>query len=466
MKPTPANINYEIGVICNTLQTYSYGATIEDIEKSTGLSLQRRTLLRRLTKMIAQGLVESNGRPGATFYQLVQQVPYYSPGVFGNVLHDESTPSIPLTQEGMDVLRRISQPITMRKPVGYNTDFLVSYRPNIDSYLSAIELEKLAGLGKTTAINQLPGTYAKEILQRLLIDLSWNSSRLEDNTYSLLDTHLLIADGKTADNKSVLESQMILNHKYAIQFLVQSPYDIKFDRFTITNLHAILADNLLDNEARGRLRTIMVGIGASVYTPLTIPQQVEEMFNIILAKVNAIKNPFEQAFFLMVHLPYLQPFDDVNKRVSRLAANISLNQHNLSPLSFVEVDRDMYLKGTLGVYELNRVDLLKDVFMWAYERSAARYATIRQTVKAPALFKFRYTREIHSLITHIVSNAMTIQQANDYIKQASKQFPLKDQQKFMEYVDTELLSLNDNTFAMYFIPPTAYEQWKKKWGKL
>ena len=135
------------------------------------------------------------------------------------------------------------------------------------------------------------------------------------------------------------------------------------------NLHALLSNNLLpDPGASGRLRTFDVGIYKSVFVPLAVPQLISELFDVILEKTKQIKNPFEQAFFTMVHLPYLQPFDDVNKRVSRLAANIPFAHHNLSPLSFIDVPDDIYIQGMIGVYELNRVELLKDVFLWAYER--------------------------------------------------------------------------------------------------
>jgi Fic family protein len=120
---------------------------------------------------------------------------------------------------------------------------------------------------------------------------------------------------------------MILSRKDAIEFLVGAADEIGFNRYTILNLHALLADNVLaDPAAAGWLRCIAVGIERSVFHPLEVPQLVEESFDQILATAAAITDPFEQAFFVMVHLPYLQPFDDVNKRVSRLAANISLNQ--------------------------------------------------------------------------------------------------------------------------------------------
>ena len=182
------------------------------------------------------------------------------------------------------------------------------------------------------------GTYARQLLGRLLIDLSWNSSRLEGNTYSLLDTDRLIRQGTQSKGKDVLEAQMILNHKAAIEFLVESAPVIGFNRHTILNLHGILSDGLLaDPTASGRLRRIPVGISGSTFSPLSVPQQIQECFELVLEKTEKISNPYEQAFFAMVQLPYLQPFEDVNKRVSRLGANIPFIKHNLCPLSFVEV---------------------------------------------------------------------------------------------------------------------------------
>lgn len=138
-------------------------------------------------------------------------------------------------------------------------------------------MEKLEKIGKTATPNQPAGTYAKEILSRLLIDLSWNSSRLEGNTYSLLDTQRLIYFGEMADDKSAREAQMILNHKDAIEFLAQSGEEVGFNRYNILNLHALLSNNLLpDPGASGRLRTFDVGIYKSVFVPLAVPQLISE----------------------------------------------------------------------------------------------------------------------------------------------------------------------------------------------
>ncbi len=128
------------------------------------------------------------------------------------------------------------------------------------------------------------------------------------------------------------------NHKAAIELLVNEVDLVDFTPYTIFSLHAVLSDGLLaDRSACGRIRRRPVEIGGSVYMPIGMPQRLDELFRIILSMAQEIRDPFEQSFFVMVHLPYLQPFEDVNKRVSRLAANIPLIRHNLCPLSFIDV---------------------------------------------------------------------------------------------------------------------------------
>ena len=225
---------------------------------------------------------------------------------------------MPLSAASQEMRAYLSQPLNARKPVGYNREFLDSYRPNETFYLSEEQRAHLAQVGKPNFDDQAAGTYAKQILNRLLIDLSWNSSRLEGNTYSLLDTTRLIELGEAAEGRDRLEAQMIVNHKDAIEFLVNDADTIGFNRYTILNLHGILAQNLLpDPGAPGRLRRMGVGIGKSTFHPLELPQLIEQCFNQLLNTAAAIQDPFEQALFAMVQLPYLQPFDDVNKRVSR-----------------------------------------------------------------------------------------------------------------------------------------------------
>ena len=319
--------------------------------------------------------------------------------------------------------------------------------------------------GETEIVEQPAGTYAKRVLSRLLIDLSWNSSRLEGNTYSLLDTKRLIELGEETEGKDRQEAQMILNHKEAIEILVDGAEDIGFDRHTILNLHAALADNLLpDPGAPGRLRRTGVGIEGSVFHPLEMPQLIEECFDRILAKASRIQDPFERAFFAMVHLPYLQPFDDVNKRVSRLAANIPLIGENLSPLSFEEVSRELYTEAILGVYELRRTELLRDLFIWAYGRSAARYAAVRQSLGEPDPFRLAHRTAIRHLVGEVVREGMDNRTATAHIEAWTREhIEEPDRERFREVVERELLSLHEGNFARYRVRPSEFARWQAVW---
>jgi Fic family protein len=260
---------------------------------------------------------------------------------------------------------------------------------------------------------------------------------------------------------------MILNHKDAVEFLVSNAADINFNRYTILNLHAILANNLLaDPGAAGRLRHIGVGIGNSVYHPPETPQLIEECFNQLLATAAAIRDPFEQAFFAMIHLPYLQPFDDVNKRVSRLAANIPFVRANLSPLAFTDVPRDLYTHAMLAVYELNRSELLRDVFIWAYERSAERYAAVQQSLGQPDPFRLRHREALRTLVSEIVRAQLTRSQAAARIgawTAANVEAP--EREAFREAAEEELLGLHEGNFARNAITPGEFAAWRTIWTR-
>src|SRR5262249_52846804 len=148
---------------------------------------------------------------------------------------------------------------------------------------------------------------------------------------------------------------------------------------------------------------------------------ISECFQQVIDTANAIKNPFEQAFFLMVHLPYLQPFEDVNKRVSRLAANLPLIRGNFCPLSFVDVPGQLYINGLLGVYELNQVELLAEVFAWAYERSCLRYSAVRKTLGEPDPFRVRYRTLRKETVAKVVRGQMNKKLATAFIRKQAKQ---------------------------------------------
>lgn len=459
----------ELDAIERTVKQFPDGASIEKISAAlVELELPRRTLQRRLAQLVGNGHLIVEGRGRGAHYRLPPKgvVIQATPAKLTlNAYPAEIEVYPPVSLEGQLVKLAVHKPLQERHPVGYNRAFLDAYRPNETFYLPEETRERLLQLGQSPDGERPAGTYAREIMNRLLIDLSWNSSRLEGNTYSLLETQRLLEIGEAAEGKEAREAQMILNHKDAIEFLIDNAQETGFNRYTIQNLHALLSNNLLpDPQACGRVRTKPVGIALTVYHPLEVPQLIDGAFQQILDTAAVVEDPFEQAFFAMVQIPYLQPFEDVNKRVSRLAANIPLIAHNLCPLSFIDVPERTYLDGTLGVYELNKIDLLRDIFVWAYKRSAARYAAVRQSLGEPDPFRLRYRILVSELVAAIVRDGMDKKAAAAYIKnQAMEKIPEGDRSRFIEVVETELMGLHEGNIARYRLRQAEYNSWKKTW---
>ncbi len=434
------------------------GMTAQQIAGALTTPTPQRTLQYRLKHLVNHGRLvkEGTGRWAKYYAPIARPIAPASP---------EPEAIIPLSQPATDIQAYVRRPVGARKPVGHDRAFLESYRPNASSYLSPRERDHLHEVGKPVTGQQPAGTYARHMLNRLLIDLSWNSSRLEGNTYSLLDTKRLIDFGEEAEGKARLDAQMLLNHKDAIEFLVGSVEDIGFNRHTLLNLHAMLANNLLaDPTAPGRLRHIAVAIERSAFHPLEVPQLIDECFNQILATADVITDPFEQALFVMVQLPYLQPFDDVNKRVSRLAANMPLIKGNLCPLSFIDVPRTTYTEAMLGVYELKRIDLLKDVFIWAYERSSARYAAVQQSLGEPDPFRLKHRAALREAVSEVVRAKLNRKSAVTHVAAwANSNVRQSEREQFREMVEDELLGLHEGNFARYRLRPSEFAAWQRIW---
>jgi hypothetical protein len=477
---------HELDAVAEAVARLGDGATVEAIADALAGKLPRRTLQRRLALLVVQRRLTALGRGRGSRYRLLSAVrapyadaPLYKVetrrAAYGPIIADGMARAqggdvaasgekyVSISTESEAIRQTIRKPLHLRAPVGYNRAFLDGYRPNETFYLSAQTRQRLFEQGRSADEQRPAGTYARQIYNRLLIDLSWNSSRLEGNTYSLLETERLLELGESAEGKNTLEAQMILNHKAAIDLLIEQANEVDFNRYTLLNLHALLSDNLLDPRASGRLRDIAVAIGGTVFHPLEVPQLIEECFQQILDTAAAIRDPFEQSFFAMVQLPYLQPFEDVNKRVSRLAANLPFIRRNLCPLSFVDVPERAYVDGILGVYELNRVELLRDVFVWAYERSCARYSAVRRSLGEPDPFRMRYRALIAQAVGEIVGAGLDKKAATASIKRRAGEVPPEDQARFIEVVETELMSLHEGNIARYRVRPLQFEKWRETW---
>ncbi len=439
------------------------GMSVDALLHALGGSLQRRTLQRRLALLVVQQRIQIQGEARSVRYV----VPSVAGTATGAIAPIALTPPqataeayVPTSPEGEEIKAYVRQPRHLRQPIGYQLAFLEQYHPNQTPYLPQSLRDQLHALGRSPAEQTPAGTFARDILNRLLIDLSWASSQLEGNTYSRLDTERLIEFGQAADGKDALETQMILNHKEAINYLVRDPKNAVLNSGTLLALHALLSDGLMaDPTACGRIRRRAVEIGGSVYMPVALPQRLEELFGIVIQLASEIADPFEQAFFLMVHLPYLQPFEDVNKRVSRLAANIPFIQHNLCPLSFIDVPQQAYVDALIGVYELNRIELLRDVFVWAYERSCQQYVAVKQTLVPPDIFRLRYRQALSQAVAAIVRSGAVVT-----LETVRAEMPTSvanaDAEAFVALVMAEFKSLHPSNAIRFGIRPLEFEAWQ------
>ncbi len=347
-----------------------------------------------------------------------------------------------------------------RNPVGYDVDMLRRYEPGATWYLPEEDRFRLHELGRSPDPDHPAGTFARAILERLLIDLSWSSSHLEGNTYSRLDTQNLIQYGQTVAGADALETLMVLNHKRAIEMLVENAETIDFNLHTLHNLHAALSEGLLKNpEDEGCLREVPVDITGTPYRPLAIPQQIRENFDLLLLKARTIPDAFEQSFFVMVHVPYLQPYIDANKRASRLACNIPLIKTNLVPMSFVDVPRQAYTEGTLGVYENRRVDLLRDVFLWAYERSSETYRVVRDTMQADE-FRLKYREQFRRMVSDLIRTKVLPSREGVRGWALRHEIPEQDLATFEEKGLTLVLAVREDNAGRYNLLPSEFRAWQ------
>ncbi|MDP3139384.1 MAG: Fic family protein [Burkholderiaceae bacterium] len=440
------------------------GLGIDAILQACGHRMPRRTLQRRLASLIAQGRIQSSGGSRALRYHRSRQTVEALASVHGgaNAVQATAEVYVPTSPAGEEIKAYVRQPRQLRAPVGYKLEFLEQYQPNQTSYLPQNLRDQMLALGRSPADQTPAGTFASDILNRLLIDLSWASSQLEGNTYSRLDTQRLIEFGQAAEGKDALETQMILNHKDAIEYLVRDPEQARLTKDTIIALHAFLSDGLMaDPTACGRIRSRAVEIAGSVYLPVALPQRLEELFGIVIQMSAEILDPFEQAFFLMVHLPYLQPFEDVNKRVSRLAANIPFIRHNLCPLSFIDVPQQAYVDAMISVYELNRIELLRDVFVWAYERSCQQYVAVKQNLVPPDIFRLRYRQALSEVVAAVVRNGEAATAAAVGARAPATVAPA-DMEHFIELALVEFKALHTGNAVRFGIRPLEFAAWQEQ----
>ena len=424
------------------------GASSSEIHARVGGSYS--TVGRLLDKLVQENALIRKGKARATRYFPAPVDEHVTEAV---LVTDRVTDTVSpgWSQHASAVLDQLNLALGARQPVTYQRRFVDDYAPN-ESFLLPRELAAtLAQEGKMRG-QQPAGTYARKVLEQLLIDLSWSSSRLEGNTYSLLATEELFKSGAPPSD---LEGVMLLNHKRAIEFLVDAVPSYGLTDSVIRNLHALLMQDLLtDSAGLGAIRTKVVNISDTTYVPSQVPQLLEEMISLIIGKAKHIKNPAEAAFFLWVNLAYLQPFEDGNKRTSRLAANIPLMLYNCAPLAFLDVDPRDYAKAMLGIYELLDVTIAVELFAWTYRRSIRKYQVILEAMGSPDAFRVRHREHLSEAVQRIIREGRPIQQVIPDIG-----VPAEEVDGFRTMLEDELNALTPYNCARYRITLGEAQAW-------
>lgn len=442
--------------VLDLLARYPDGVSISQILDYSEDRWPRRSLQRWLAELVNENKINHTGKMRSVRYLPINQ---------DNTKQiDLEIKNISSSADGKRVYEFVTQSICERSPASYNVEFLNSYIPNQTRYIYDHNLIKLYQLGIQDNDATISSQVAHELFNRLYIDLAYNSTRLEERNYSLLDTVLLVEASLVGNVQASFEAQIILNHKQAISFIFDNLNEVQLNVETLISIHALLTNNLLGNTKQcGTLRELPSWITGSTFKPLEIPHMILEQLELLLSKASLIEEPFEQAFFLMVHLPYLQPFVDTNKRLSRLISNIPLLKNHLCPISFVDVPTKLYQLAILGVLELRDWSLLLDIFMYGYMRSATQYSNMtRNLTTGPDLLKMKYRIEIKDILTHVVTHQMNKKKTIQYVHQwANKHIEKNELERFIYIIESELLALHPGNLVIYRLPQDKFQNWQK-----
>ncbi len=324
----------------------------KDIFDHLKLDISYATLKRTLTKLISEQSIESKGKGKGTKYIIS---PVYD------------------LLESIDLDRYYEKEIDERE-IRENFNLkIITETLSKHSVFTEKELNKLLALQKEYELNiaQLSESEFKKELDRLAIDLSWKSSQIEGNTYSLLETERLIKERETASGKTKEEATMLLNHKDALDFIIENTdYLNPLSVSKIEDIHSILIKEL---DVERNLRKRRVGILGTNYRPLDNQSQILEALRNTCELINSKKNTFERALLALLLISYIQPFMDGNKRTARTVSNAILMNENYCPLSFRTVNSIEYKKAMLLFYEQNNISRFKDIFITQFEFAVKTY---------------------------------------------------------------------------------------------
>jgi len=327
-------------------------STREEIRAGIGFTGSDATLKRLIAAGITYKDIVSTGKARATRYSLSNHAHLLMP---------------------LSLDTYFAQEIDERQvQTSFNFDLITHQLPEVDLFTSkeSEHLQALQRVFREHVAEMSESEYRKE-MERLGIDLSWKSSQIEGNTYSLLETERLLRESKTADGKTKEEAVMLLNHKDALRFVLDNPdYMQHLTIRHIEDVHSLLIRELsVDNGLRHR----RVGVSGTNYHPLDNEFQIREAMQATCDLINSKSNVFEKALLALLLLSYIQPFMDGNKRTARITSNALLIANGYCPLSFRTVDSIDYKKAMLMFYEQNNLFAFKQIFVSQFEFAVSEY---------------------------------------------------------------------------------------------
>jgi len=338
-------------LLLNLLQQSS-GLSSTQLYEAVSAHMSLATLKRALEKLETEKLITRSGKGKATRYSVSPLFTLLKPINIQAYFANEIDARHSKTQFNFDLLLETlpTQTLFTKSELQYLQELQTTY------------LQKCAQLS-TTAL-------AKE-LERLAIDLSWKSSQIEGNTYSLLETELLLKEKQTASGKTKEEAVMLLNHKEALDFIIQHPDFV--DPLSVSNISQIHSLLVHEMGIGKNIRRSRVGITGTNYKPLDNEHQLLEALQHLCVVVNNKENVFEKALITLVFLSYIQAFEDGNKRTARIVSNALLLHYKHCPLSFRTVDPIYYKQAMLLFYEQNNISAIKQIFISQYAFAVETY---------------------------------------------------------------------------------------------
>lgn len=309
------------------------------------------TIKRLLSKMVKLNFLKVRGSSRYTSYELSSLAL-----IFSNIDAKHHCSIEPDKRDGLD---------------HYNFDIFNDFPIDIFDKDELVRLDNATKKYKERVMNLSPAIREKEV-ERLIIDLSWKSSKIEGNTYTLLDTERLILKNQEAKGHDKKEAIMILNHKDTFNFVRENKAVFKtMTRSNLEKLHSIMVKDL--NIELG-LRSRLVGITGSKYRPLDNIYQITEAVESLSSAISRMKISYAKAFLVLLGVSYIQPFEDGNKRTARLMTNAILLSNGNSPMSYRSTDEIDYKEATIVFYETNSIVPFKEIFIEQYEFACENYA--------------------------------------------------------------------------------------------